>query len=52
MLALRVNLGLQEDNSCTHQNVYGGRFMNGGQMDKNQYKNFLTQKLDKKCIGK
>ena len=52
MLALRVTLILQEDKLNTHQNVCGGRFMNGGQMDKAQYENILTQKLDKKCIRK
>jgi hypothetical protein len=51
-LALRVTLRLQEDKPSTHQNVCGGRFMSGGQMDKTQYKNDLTQKLDKQCIGK
>jgi hypothetical protein len=34
------------------KNVCGGRFMSGGQMDKDQYKNVSTQKLEKKCIGK
>ena len=52
MLALRVTLILQEDKPSTHQNVGGGRFMSGGQMDKTQYENVVTQKLDKKCIGK
>jgi hypothetical protein len=52
LLALRVTLTLQEDKPSTHQNVCGGRFMSGGQMDKAQYKNVLTQKLDKQCIGK
>jgi hypothetical protein len=44
MLALRVTLRLQEDKPSTHQNVCGGRFMSGGQMDKAQHKNVLTQK--------
>jgi hypothetical protein len=52
MLTLRVTLILQEDNPNTHQNVCGGRFMSGGQMNKDQYKNDLTQKLDKQCMGK
>jgi hypothetical protein len=52
LLALRVTLIIQENKPSTHQNVCGGRFMNGGQMDKTQYKNDLTQKLDKQCIGK
>jgi hypothetical protein len=34
MLALRFTLILQEDKPSTHQNVCGGRFMSGGQMDK------------------
>jgi hypothetical protein len=52
LLALRVTLRLQEDKPSTHQNVCGGRFMSGGQMDKAWYKNVLTQKLDKQCIRK
>jgi hypothetical protein len=52
MLSLRVTLRLREDNPNTHQNVYVGMFMNGGQMDKTQYKNVLTHKLDKQCIEK
>ena len=42
MLGLRVTLRLQEDKPSTHQNVCGGRFMSGVQMDKTQYKNVLT----------
>jgi hypothetical protein len=34
------------------KNVCGGRFMSGGQMEKAQYNNVSTKKLDKKCIGK
>jgi hypothetical protein len=52
MLVLRVTLILQEYQPNTHKNVCGGRYMSGGQMDKAQYKNVLTWKLDKKCIGK
>jgi hypothetical protein len=52
MLALRVTMRLQEHKPSTYQNVFGGRFMNGGQMDKAQNENALTQNLDKQCIGK
>jgi hypothetical protein len=52
MLALRVTLILPDYNPVTHQNVFQGRFMSGGQMDKAQSKNVLTQKRDKQCIRK
>jgi hypothetical protein len=45
VLALRFTLILQEDKPSTHQNVCGGWFMGGGQMDKAQHKNVLTQKI-------
>jgi hypothetical protein len=51
MLAVRVTLRFQEDKPSTHQNVCGGEFMNGCQMEKAQYKNVLMHKLYKKFIG-